>query len=67
MAEHDLTSNDRVPRPVIELYTLKRRIVNSMMQHLVRELERLKLRLRVPDHEVSIEAGADAALFLQSV
>ena len=67
MAEHDLTPDDRVPRPVLEFYSLKRCVVDSMVQHLVREIKRLEFRLRVPDHEISIKARADAALFLQSV
>lgn len=67
MAKYYLTPDDCVPRPILKLDTLKRRIVDSMVQHLVRELEWLELGLRVPDNQISVKARGDAALFLQSV
>jgi len=39
MAEYHLAPDDCVPRPILELNTLKWRIVDIMVQHLVRELE----------------------------
>src|ERR1700710_1126097 len=60
MAENDLAPDECIPRPVLKFYSLKRCIVNSMVQHLVCEFKRLEFRLRIPDHKVGIKARANA-------
>lgn len=68
---HGLSAEDRVPRPVGELQSLKRRVVDVMVQHVVGQLERCHDRRAVrgsllwrgiPDRQIRVETGLDCPL-----
>ena len=67
LAEHDLTSNNGIPWPVLELNSLERRVIDRMVQHTISKCKRLEQLLRVPDGNVGVEARSNGSFLLQSI
>lgn len=64
---NDAPAQDGVARPVIKGHTFEGAVVNVMVEHGIRQLERLHLALWIPDAQIGVLARENNTLLRKTV